>query len=64
MFMDALRWCGSEGCVTYGAQLIAAGSDLFDEATSLQWLAAMSLIKEPTLPMVEAMTVSTSLQQS
>ena len=59
MFIDALKWCGSEGCVTYGAKLIAEGSDLLDEETSLQWLSTMNMVKNPTASMVEAMLVST-----
>jgi len=55
MFIDALKWCGSEGCVTYGAKLIAEGSDLLDEETSLQWLSTMNMVKNPTASMVEAM---------
>ena len=58
MFLDALKSCGSEGCVTYGAELISQNSDLLDDAASFQWLMSMSLIKEPSLAMIEAVTVS------
>lgn len=59
MFIDALKWCGSEGCVTYGANLIARGTDLLDEETSLQWLSSMNMVKNPSAAMIEAMLVST-----
>ena len=57
MFVDALQWCGSEGCVVFSTTLIAAGPEELDDATAFRWLFGMSLITKPTLPMLDGLTV-------
>merc|ERR1711881_469799 len=56
MFVDALQWCGSEGCVVFSTTLIAAGPEELDDATAFRWLFGMSLITKPTLPMLDGLT--------
>lgn len=56
MFVDALQWCGSEGCVVFSTTLIAAGPSELDDATANRWLFGMSLITKPTLPMLDGLT--------
>lgn len=58
MFRDALKWCGGEGCVRFGAQMIADGSA--DDETASMWLMTMNMISEPTYPMLEGLLVSMS----
>nr|CAB3262975.1 uncharacterized protein LOC100186072 [Phallusia mammillata] len=54
MFEDALQWCGSEGCVVFAARMIERGE--MTDVTATRWLTSMSLIAEPTIPMLRELT--------
>ncbi|CAK8688943.1 unnamed protein product [Clavelina lepadiformis] len=53
MFQDALQWCGSEECVVFETRLIKQGPKVLPDETASRWLTGMSLIAEPTLPMLD-----------
>ena len=56
LFTDALKYCGEEGCVQFGAKLIAQG--VLDDAASLDWLLSINLVSNPTPKMLEGLIVS------